>query len=327
MTTKAAPTYTDIVSATCNIREHIRPTPLLRSRVLDELSGGHVLIKTEILQRTGSFKFRGAFNKIRRIADQSTNANIVAWSSGNHAQAVAAAARICGLSSAIVMPQDAPKAKVEGTLKQGGEIIFYNREKENRETIGKRLAKEREAFIVPPYDDIDVIGGQGTVGLEAASQALMEDMIPDIALIPCGGGGLIAGCSIPLKTHFPSIKIHPVEPQGFDDTTRSLAARKRMKNSTNASSICDSLLVSTPGRITFKINLEHLSEGIVVTDDQVKSAIRFAFQHLKLVVEPGGAVGLAALLTNIARYKNRTVLLVLSGGNVDEAIFSRILNE
>ena len=327
MTTKAEPTYTDIVSAARAIREHIRPTPLLRSHVLDGLSGGHVLIKTETLQRTGSFKFRGAFNKIRTLTRESANANIVAWSSGNHAQAVAAAARISGFSSAIVMPRDAPKAKVEGTLKQGGEIIFYNREQENRETIGKRVAKERGAFIVPPYDDIDVISGQGTVGLEAASQALMEDMIPDVAMIPCGGGGLIAGCAIALKTHFPSIKIHPVEPQGFDDTTRSLAAKKRVKNTIGPSSICDSLLVPTPGRVTFKINLQHLSEGIVVTDDQVESAMRFAFRHLKLIVEPGGAVGLAALLKNITNYKNKTVLVVLSGGNVDEVIYRRILSE
>ena len=327
MTTKAEPSYTDIVSAAREIREHIRPTPLLRSHVLDELSGGHVVIKTETLQRTGSFKFRGAFNKIRSLTGQSANANVVAWSSGNHAQAVAAAARIYGFSSTIVMPQDAPRAKVEGTLKQGGEIIFYNREKENRETIGKRVAKEKGALIVPPYDDVHVISGQGTVGLEAASQALMENMVPDIALIPCGGGGLIAGCAIALKTHFPSIKIHPVEPQGFDDTTRSLAAKKRMKNSTGVSSICDSLLISMPGKVTFKINLEHLSEGIVVTDDQVESAMRFAFRHLKLIVEPGGAVGLAALLKNITSYQNKTVLLVLSGGNVDEAVYRRILSE
>ena len=168
MTANLTPTYTDIVSAARRIREYIRPTPLLRSHILDELSGGRILIKVETIQRTGSFKFRGAFNKIRSLTGKSANANVVAWSSGNHAQAVAAAARICGFSSEIVMPQDAPRAKVEGTLKQGGEIIFYNREKENRETIGKRVAKERGAFIVPPYDDIHVISGQGTVGLEAA---------------------------------------------------------------------------------------------------------------------------------------------------------------
>ena len=325
MTTNTAPTYKDIVAAARNIRQHIHPTPLLRSPTLDALLGGRILIKTETLQRTGSFKFRGAFNKIKRLADQNTGASIVAWSSGNHAQAVAAAARICELSSAIIMPQDAPRAKVEGTRKQDGEIIFYNRQKENRETIGKRLAKERNAFIVPPYDDLEVIAGQGTVGLEAASQALMEDMMPDIALIPCGGGGLIAGCAVALKTHFPSIKIHPVEPQGFDDTTRSLASRKRMKNSASSTSICDSLLVSTPGRLTFKINLELLAEGIVVTDDQVVSAMRFSFQNLKLILEPGGAVGLAALLANIPKYRNKTVLVVLSGGNVDDEIFRRAL--
>ena len=326
MTKGTAPNYADVISAACNIRQHIHPTPLLKSPILDEVVGGRVLIKTETLQRTGSFKFRGAFNKISRLATKTGNTNIVAWSSGNHAQAVAAAARVVGLSAAIVMPQDAPKAKVDGTLAQGGEVIFYNRDKESREKIGTRVANERNATIVPPYDDPAVIAGQGTVGLEAASQALAEDMIPDTALIPCGGGGLVAGCAIALKTQFPSIRVHPVEPQGFDDTTRSLASGKRVKNSTEPRSICDSLLISTPGELTFKINLEHLAQGIVVTDDQVLSAMRFAFHNLKLVVEPGGAIALAALLADKSSYRNKTVLVILSGGNVDDAIFRRALN-
>ena len=210
MTKSTAPNYKDVVSAASNIRQYIHPTPLLRSPILDEVVGGSVLVKTETLQRTGSFKFRGAFNKISRLATKTRSTNIVTWSSGNHAQAVAAAARVVGFSATIIMPQDAPKAKVDGTQEQGGEVIFYNREKESREKIGTRLANERKATIVPPYDDPDVIAGQGTVGLEAASQALAEDMIPDTALIPCGGGGLVAGCSIALKTHFPSFRIHPV---------------------------------------------------------------------------------------------------------------------
>ncbi len=326
MTKNTAPNYKDVVSAASNIRQYIHPTPLLRSPILDEVVGGSVLVKTETLQRTGSFKFRGAFNKISRLATKTRGTNIVTWSSGNHAQAVAAAARVVGFSAAIIMPQDAPKAKIDGTQEQGGEVIFYNREKESREKIGTRLANEREATIVPPYDDPDVIAGQGTVGLEAASQALAEDMIPDTALIPCGGGGLVAGCSIALKTQFPSIRIHPVEPEGFDDTTRSLASGKRVRNSTELRSICDSLLIPTPGALTFKINLEHLAQGIVVTDDQVLSAMRFAYQNLKLVVEPGGAIALAALLADKSTYRNKTVLIILSGGNVDDAIFRRALS-
>ena len=326
MTESTAPNYKDVVSAASNIRQYIHPTPLLRSPILDEVVGGSVLVKSETLQRTGSFKFRGAFNKISRLATKTRGTNIVTWSSGNHAQAVAAAARVVGFTAAIIMPQDAPKAKVDGTQEQGGEVIFYNREKESREKIGTRLANERKATIVPPYDDPDVIAGQGTVGLEAASQALAEDMIPDTALIPCGGGGLVAGCSIALKTQFPSIRIHPVEPEGFDDTTRSLASGKRVKNSTELRSICDSLLIPTPGELTFKINLEHLAQGIVVTDDQVLSAMRFAYQNLKLVVEPGGAIALAALLADKSTYRNKTVLIILSGGNVDDAIFRRAIS-
>ena len=325
MTKGTAPNYSDLILAARNIRQFTHPTPLIHSSILDESVGGHVLLKAETFQRTGSFKFRGAFNKMRLLKARKNHTEIVSWSSGNHAQAVAAAANILGLHATIIMPTDAPKAKIDGTQRFGGEIIFYNRENEVREKIGKSVAKERNAIIVPPYDDPDVIAGQGTVGLEIASQALAWDIIPDIALVPCGGGGLVAGCAIALQTQFPLIRVHPVEPENFDDTTRSLVSQKRMKNSPGHQSLCDSLLAPTPGSLTFKINAERLSDGIVVTDEQVLNAMRFAFHHFKLVVEPGGAIALAALLANKPAYRNKTVVVLLSGGNVDNQIFGHAL--
>ena len=322
-----SPTYSDIVAAASNFRGHVRPTPLLRFDELNELVEAEILLKAESLQRTGSFKFRGAYNKVSNLALQHPNTSIVTWSSGNHAQAVAAAARISNLPATIVMPEDAPATKILGTKQHGGEIIFYDREKENREAIGTAIAERTKGTIVPPYDDPLVIAGQGTVGLEAASQALSNDLIPDIALVPCGGGGLIAGCSIALQEQFPAIKVHPVEPIGFDDTTRSLETGRRKKNSGNGASICDALLAPTPGEITFRINSKRLSHGITVSDIDVLLAMNFAFQKLKLTIEPGGAVGLATLLANKELYKDKTVLIVLSGGNVDPAIFTEALSQ
>ncbi len=325
MTKDAAPNYSDLILAARNIRQFIHPTPLFHSSILDESVGARILLKAETLQRTGSFKFRGAFNKMRHLKAKKNHTEIVSWSSGNHAQAVAAAANILGQHATIIMPTDAPKAKIDGTQRYGSEIIFYNRENEVREKIGESVAKERDAIIVPPYDDPDVIAGQGTVGLEIASQALARDIIPDIALVPCGGGGLVAGCAIALQTQFPSIRVHPVEPENFDDTTRSLVSKKRMKNSPGHQSICDSLLAPTPGSLTFKINAERLSDGVVVTEEQVLNAMRFAFRHFKLVVEPGGAIALAALLANKPSYRNKNVVVLLSGGNVDSDIFGHAL--
>ena len=321
------PTYSDIVAAASKFRDHVRPTPLLRFDELNELVEAEILLKAESLQRTGSFKFRGAYNKVRNVASQHPKTSIVSWSSGNHAQAVAAAARISSLPASIVMPKDAPEIKILGTKRQGAEIVFYDRARESREAIGTAIAKRKNAIIVPPYDDPLVIAGQGTVGLEAASQALNNDLIPDIALVPCGGGGLIAGCSIALQEQFPAIEIHPVEPIGFDDTTRSLETGRRKKNSGNGASICDALLAPTPGEITFRINSKRLSHGITVSDIDVLLAMSFAFQKLKLTIEPGGAVGLATLLANKELYKDKTVLIVLSGGNVDPAIFTEALSQ
>ncbi len=321
------PEYKDIVDAARNIRSYIHTTPLLRSRELNEIVEAEVLIKAELLQHTGSFKFRGAYNKIQEVAFKNPDSEIVAWSSGNHAQAVAAAAGIANIRSTIIMPIDAPKVKISGTKQYGGQIVHYDRNRENREEIGTLIANEKGATIVPPYDDPLVIAGQGTVGLEAASQIMKHDLVPDVALIPCGGGGLISGCSIALQSYFPEIRIHPVEPIGFDDTTRSLELGHRVSNVKLAESVCDALLAPTPGEITFEINYKRLSPGITVSDREVLSAMNFAFRRFKLVVEPGGAVALAALLANKKLYKNKTVLIVLSGGNVDEHVFSEALSK
>ena len=319
-------TYADIIAAARTLNGHSVPTPLINNKLLDDLIGAQVLIKCENLQMTGSFKFRGAFNKISHLVNNNANKLFVAWSSGNHAQAVAAASAMSDAKASIVMPRDAPQIKIEGTKYFGAEIIFYDRNTEVREDIGTQLASETGAQIVPPYDDEQVIAGQGTVGLEAAAQMLALDVSPDIALVPCGGGGLIAGCAIALRQHFPNIIIHPVEPKGFDDTARSLTLGKRVSNSPGESSLCDALLAPTPGAVTFKINSQLLGNGKVVSDEDIQFALMFAMKQLKMVTEPGGVAALADLLCNKSAYKGKRVLVILSGGNVDPAILEQAIN-
>lgn len=319
-------TYADITDAARTLYGHSFPTPLISNKLLDDLVGAQVMVKCENLQLTGSFKFRGAFNKISKTLQNKTNQFFVAWSSGNHAQAVAAASAMGGAKASIVMPTDAPKVKIEGTKNFGAKIVFYDRNTEVREDIGTQLAAEIGAVIVPPYDDEQVIAGQGTVGLEAAAQLMALDVTPDVAVVPCGGGGLIAGCAIALHQHFPNITIHPVEPKGFDDTRRSLALGKRVPNRPNQSSLCDSLLAPTPGAITFKINSRLLGDGKIVSDDDICFALTFAMKQLKIVAEPGGVAALAELLCNKENYKGKKVLLILSGGNVDPALLTQAIN-
>lgn len=319
-------TYSDITVAARTLNGHIFRTPLIRNKLLDNLVGAEVLIKCENLQLTGSFKFRGAFNKISRVLDNNTNKLFVAWSSGNHAQAVAAASAMGGAKATIVMPTDAPKIKIDGTKYFGAKVVFYDRNTEVREDIGRQLASETEAVIIPPYDDNEVIAGQGTVGLEAAAQMLELDVSPDVALVPCGGGGLIAGCAIALRQHFPNIVIHPVEPKGFDDTGRSLALGKRVSNTPDQGSLCDALLAPTPGALTFRINSQLLGRGKVVSDADIQFALVFAMTQLKMVAEPGGIAALADLLSNKEAYKGKKVLVILSGGNVDPSILEQAIN-
>ncbi len=315
----------DVEGAALRLRGVAVRTPLIENAELNERAGCRVLLKAECLQRTGSFKIRGAYNLMSRLSTDEKRRGVVAWSSGNHAQGVAAAARILDMHAVIVMPQDAPRAKLENTRALGGEVVTYDRYSEDREAIGKRIACERGSVIVPPYDHVNTIAGQGTVGLEIAEQAEELGLVPDRVLICCSGGGLSSGCSIALKDRFESVIIHTVEPLDFDDTARSLLAGERLENEAGATSICDALLVPTPGELTFSILNSITGPGLVVSDEEVREAMRFAFRHLKLVIEPGGAVALAAVLAG--RVSGDVVVAVLSGGNVDETLFSEIQAE
>ena len=315
------PGLADVEAAAERLRSVVRQTPLLESEALNELVGGRLLCKAECLQRTGSFKLRGAYNTISQQGGQP----VVAFSSGNHAQGVAAAAKLLGVPATIVMPADAPAIKIANTRALGAKIRLYDREREVREEIGAEIAERTGAALVKPYDDPRVIAGQGTVGLEAAAQLRAQGTILDSALLPCGGGGLIAGCSIALAAAFPDAAIFAVEPEGFDDTVRSLSAGERLANAAGAKSFCDALLAPMPGELTFALNRRHLAGGLAVSDGEVARAMAASFNHLKVVVEPGGAVALAAVLSGRFDARGRTVLVVLSGGNVDPRLFAEVL--
>lgn len=299
-------------------------TPLIGSEELDAIAAGTVLLKAENLQLTGSFKIRGAYNLMSRLPRERAAQGVVAWSSGNHAQGVAAAGSRLGIRTAIVMPEDAPALKLENTRRLGGETILYDRYSGDREAIARELAAERGAELVPSYDHPDIIAGQGTVGLELMRQCEEQGCMPDQVLIPCGGGGLSAGSAVAIRDISPATAVHPVEPEDFDDTRRSLAAGERLANDPGARSICDALQAGTPGALTFPINRLCLSEGLAVSDEEVRAAMRFAFRHLKMVVEPGGAVGLAAVLAGKIPTRGKVTVVVLSGGNVDPETFAEI---
>jgi threonine dehydratase len=321
------PQISDIESAAERLFGVSVRTPLLNNFELDQIAGGKVLIKPECLQLTGSFKIRGAYNLLSQLTDAEASNGVVAWSSGNHAQGVAAAAAMLGIQSTIVMPEDAPRTKIDNTRRLGGEIVSFDRYTGDREVIARQIAATRRAALVPSYDHEDIIAGQGTVGLELADDALNLDLPPDQVLIPCGGGGLASGCSIALKSRFPDVSVIAVEPSEFDDTARSMQTGSREKIDTNARSICDALQSPMPGELTFAINRNLLTEVLTVTDEEVRSAIRFAFRNLKLVVEPGGAVALAAVLSGKLETRAKTTAIVLSGGNIDIDLFAGIQAE
>jgi threonine dehydratase len=314
----------DIEAAALRLAGVAVTTPLLRSAALDEAVGGTVLLKAECLQRTGSFKIRGAYNLLSQLSSQQMKRGAVAWSSGNHAQGVAAAGAILGIHTAIVMPADAPQSKLQNTRRLGGEVITYDRYSEDREAIARRIAAERGAEIVPSYEHATIIAGQGTVGLEIAEQCVALGLPADQVLIPCGGGGLTSGSAVALKARLPDVQIFTAEPENYDDTAQSLRSGQRVSVPTNVPSLCDALLTGTPGRLTFDIMRTLLSDGLVVTDDEVRSAMRFAFRELKIVVEPGGAAALAAVLEGKIEARDRTTVVVLSGGNVDADVFATI---
>ncbi len=302
-------------------------TPLVESPALNDRLGGRVLLKCETLQHAGAFKFRGAWNRISRLSPEELKRGVVAYSSGNHAQAVAAAAKRMGTSAIIVMPADSPRVKVEGVLSFGGEVRSYDRYSESREAIGEEIARTRGSVLVRPFDDPFVIEGQGTAGLEIVEQA--KAMGAEIDQLVCGtsGGGLIAGINLTMAALKPDVPVIGVEPAAYDDTRRSLAAGERMTHPpVEKPSICDALMTDRPGELTFPIN-RRLKEVVTVTDAEVAEAVRLAFRTLKLVVEPGGAVSLAALLAGKVDARDRTTALVLSGGNVDPGLFSDIIQE
>ena len=323
--TTILPTAADIDAAAKRLAGIAVRTPLINAAVLDDLLGARVFLKAETLQRTGSFKFRGAYNKISSILPEKRAAGVVAYSSGNHAQGVAAAAKLLGMRATIVMPSDAPRAKRLRTEALGAEVIGYDRNTEDRAAIAMKLVNERGATLVPPYDDPLIIAGQGTIGLEIVEQLAERGLKPEIVVVGASGGGLAAGISLGVKSRIATAKFYTAEPDGFDDTARSFVSGKREANARMSGTICDALMTATPGELTFPITSKLIGQGISATDAEVGRAVRYAFEELKLVVEPGGAIGLAALLAGKVDIKGKVVVGVLSGGNVDTELFARLI--
>jgi threonine dehydratase len=321
------PTYGDVLAARERLGSLVCRTPLIEHPALNAATGARVLLKAENLQRVGAFKFRGAYNKIAQLDGAAYPGGVVACSSGNHAQGVAAAATLRGLKSTIVMPADAPRLKVERTRAFGAEVVAYDRTKEDRDAIARDLCARRTAAYVHPFDDPDVIAGQGTAGLEMMEQAAALGAVPDIVLVGASGGGLIGGVSLAVKEKSPATLIYSVEPAGFDDLARSLQRGARERNDRLAGSICDALMSVTPGELTFEMAKSNLAGGLAVSDEEAKAAVRFAFRELKLVLEPGGAVSLAAILAGKLPLEGKTVAAILSGGNIDPALFAEIILE
>jgi len=319
--------FEGVRDAARQIAGHAVRTPLIESPALNERLGGRVLMKAETMQVAGAFKFRGAWNRISRLSPEELQRGVVAYSSGNHAQAVAAAARSMGTSAIIVMPADSPKVKVEGVLAFGGEVRTYDRYTESREAIGEEIAATRGSVLVRPFDDPFVIEGQGTVGLEIMEQAEALGVGPlDQLLCGASGGGLIAGINLSMAALSPGTPVIGVEPEAYNDTLLSLAAGERLTHApVTRPSICDALMTDRPGELTFPIN-RRLDHVVTVSDAEVAEAVAYAFRALKLVVEPGGAVSLAALLAGKVEAKDRTTAIVLSGGNIDPALFADIIN-
>jgi threonine dehydratase len=319
------PTAADVDAAAERLKGIALRTPLVSSPALDAALGARVFLKAETLQRTGSFKFRGAYNKLSTIPLDRRAGGVVAFSSGNHAQGVAAAAKILGMPAVIVMPSDAPRPKRERTAALGAEVVLYDREREDRTAIARDIAEKRGAVLVPPFDDPMVIAGQGTTGREIVEDMAALGLKPDIVVVGVSGGGLIAGIALAIKARVPDATFYSAEPEGFDDTARSFRSGQREVNARLSGTICDALMSNTPGSITFEINRKLVGQGVAASDDEVGRAVAFAFNELKLVVEPGGAIGLAALLAGRLDVKNKIVVGVLSGGNVDAELFHRLV--
>jgi threonine dehydratase len=319
------PTAADVEAAARRLAGVALHTPLLTSAALDSMTGSRVFLKAETLQHTGSFKFRGAYNKLAAIPPERRSGGVVAFSSGNHAQGVAAAARLLGMPCVIVMPRDAPRAKRERTAALGAEVVLYDRERDDREAIAGEIAARRSAVLVPPYDDAMIIAGQGTVGLEIVEDLGALGLAPDVVVVTASGGGLTAGIALVVRARAPGAALYTAEPQGFDDHARSFRSGQREQNAAVSGTICDALMARTPGKLTFAINQSLVGAGVVASDAEVAAAVAFAFSELKLVVEPGGAVALAALMTGKVDVTGKVAVAVLSGGNVDPELFSRLV--
>ena len=317
----------DIDKAYLLIKNYIIKTPLITNETINKLVDAKVYFKLENLQHTGSFKIRGATYKILLLSKKQKQKGVVAYSSGNHGQAVALAAFNNGIESIIVMPKNAPKIKINNTKKFGAKIVLYDPKTETREIIGNKIALDTGKTLIKPYDDIDIITGQGTVGKEINEQLKEINVTPDVYLCCVSGGGLIAGSSFYLKKYFPKIKSYSVEPKGFNDTLISLKKKYIVANSKNSYSICDALLVPQPGKITFEINKLILEGGLEVSDQEVKKTIIKLAENLKLMVEPGGAVAAAALLYKKIKLKNKNIVVMLSGGNIDRDLFLNIASK
>jgi len=314
-----------IRAAEKRLRGVVRQTPLLGSPFLDELAGRRVLVKAECLQHTGSFKFRGAWSAISAIAPSERQRGVIAYSSGNHAQGIAYAAQKCGIPAVIVMPADAPQLKIDNTRRLGAEVVTYDRYSEDRDAIGSALAEERNLHLIRPFDEPLVIAGQGTTGLEIAKQAADQGISTADVLVCCGGGGLTSGIALALADRAPGLRPRTVEPVGFDDVARSLAGGEIVENAPGEKSICDAIVTPAPGRLTFPIMQTHCGAGIVVSDADCLRAMAAAFTRLKIVLEPGGAVALAAALFHKDTIEGDAVVAVASGGNVDAAMFMTAL--
>jgi len=309
-------TPADIDAAARVIAPYAVRTPLLWHPVLNERLGTKVYLKPELLQRTGSFKFRGAFNKLSSIPHDKRGGGVVAFSSGNHAQGVAAAAQILKMQATIVMPADSPVLKRERTKSYGAEVVLYDRDREDREAIARGIAEKRGATLVKPYDDPMIIAGQGTAGREIAEDMSALGVAPDIVVAPASGGGLIAGIATAVKAKFPQAQVIVAEPKDYDDHGRSLRAGKREAHHAKARTICDALMAEIPGEVTFAVNGKLLAGGVTASDEEVGAAMAFAFRELKLVVEPGGAVGLAALLAGRLDVRGKTVVVEIGRAHV-----------
>ncbi|WP_342078929.1 threonine/serine dehydratase [Yoonia sp. SS1-5] len=305
---------------------HARRTPILTSPFLDEIAGRRVFVKAECLQHTGSFKFRGGWSAVSALGENARKAGVIAFSSGNHAQGVALAARAHHAPAVIVMPADAPAIKIDNTRALGAEVVLYDRATEDRNEIGARLAKDRGLVLIKPFDEPLVIAGQGTCGLEIAADMTAQGVTDADVVVCCGGGGLTSGIALALAADAPGLRARPAEPEGFDDVTRSLVSGRIERNAKVAGSICDAIITPAPGTLTFPIMQDHCGPGIVVSEDECLRATGLAFERLKIVLEPGGAAALAAALFHPDEFSQDAVVAVATGGNVDPDIFSRALD-